>query len=197
MDQSTSLISTQEEIVCPRGNSNGNPILINIKEILRLESRTDEIQSLTPQKAGELMAVFIRAWRDLHKDVMVLTKERDDAERNCNKVRGRVILDEVPRILKERGLASSRSPSGSEDLREAILSQDESYQEASEKLQYITCVLELLKGKMRSFQMAYEAAKNILKENGNYMLNQHNPNLRINEDEFMNTMESISRRANE
>jgi hypothetical protein len=46
------------------------------------------------------------------------------AVREAEKIRAEVLLDRVPKILAEKGLATAKNPMGSEDLRDAVLAQD-------------------------------------------------------------------------
>lgn len=149
---------------------------IDLAAIKRIEARIDEVALVTPHKAPELLAAFNKAYADLHEHVTVLEVERLRAEREANKRKAVVLLDNVVRILKEKNLWSAKSPTGSEDMRNAILDQDVQYEELTDKVGQLEAIIELLKGKMKSFEMAYTSVKKILGENAFNMLNRINPN---------------------
>ena len=56
-------------------------------------------------------------------------------------------------------------------MRDAVLGQDAEYQEALDRVQKTICVIELLRGKMKGFEMAYTSVKKIIGENPRGMLN--------------------------
>lgn len=170
------IIVTENEIVCPRGGNDQEPIIVNLREILKIENRIQEVQMVNSTKAPELLSSFTVGWKDLYKHIVLLIHEKNVASNMANRIRGRVLLDEIPEILKAKGLASSRSPTGSEDLREAVLATHDEYQKSLEKVQHIACVIELLKSKARAIQMAYESVKKIL-SGVNSLEMSANPNL--------------------
>lgn len=165
------MLLTGNEIVCPRGQAGLEPILIDIKAISGIENRIHEVAVITPHKAPELLAAFNIGYLMLHQNITTLERERLLGERRANRIKAVILLDKVPNILKEKGLTNARSPGGSEDLRNAILAADDEYQEAVDVVEQITCVMELLKGKMKSIEMAYTSVKKILGESNTTMLN--------------------------
>lgn len=154
------MITTGTEIVCPRGTENDSPIVIDLREILKAEARQDEVAFVTPAKAPELLATFNTSWRELHRLITLITAEKLKAEKALNVRKAIVLLDEAPEILKKRGLSSSA------DNREAVLQLDEKYSAAEDRVNYLTCVLEYLKGKAKSFENAYSSVKKIMSESG-------------------------------
>ncbi len=165
---STELVRRADEcIVCPRGSGAGSPIIIDLKAILKAESRVIEVQAVTPTKAGELLATFNVSWRDLHQHIVFLEKEKNDAERSLNRIRSTIVLDKVPEILKARNLTNN------EHHREAVVTLDPEYQEAEERMDIIEAISELLKGKLKSFEMAYTSVKKLLGESAFNYLNRN------------------------
>ena len=156
------LVLTGNEIVCPSGTPGGQASIINLKEIANIESRIQDVRIANPGNAAELLSCFNIAWLDLAKQIVFLRKEKNDALRHADRVRARIILDEVPNELKKKGLLSTRSPAGSEDLRQAVLALDPVHQDALERVDAITAVIELLQCKATAFDMAYTSVKKIL-----------------------------------
>lgn len=156
---------TEKIITIPRGVTGLAPLEIDLTNVYRAEGRIPEVAFVTPQKAPELLAVFIDAYASLAKHIVAVDFERSQAERAANKLRAIILLDKVPTILKDKGLTSARSPSGSEDLRKAILDSDEEYTSALDKIDQLNALVELIKGKSRSVEMAYTSVKKIIGEN--------------------------------
>jgi hypothetical protein len=173
------MLLTGTEIVCPAGKPGGNTTIVDLKEIGKAESRIQDVRIANTGNAAELLSCFTLAWKDLHQHVVLLIKEKNDAVRHADRVRARIILDEAPNVLKLKGLLSARSPAGSEDLREAVLAQSDEYQETLERIDYITAVIELLKGKLNAFDMAFTSVKKILSGDtqGNF-LNKISPEIK-------------------
>lgn len=170
----------KEEIVMtssievPRGKGIGRPISVDLKAIVEAEHRIAEIAFMTTQKAPELLYTFNKAWKDLHELVIKVKTEKTYAEIEMARVKGELILDVIPGILKQKGLARDSSPAGSADLRQAVLDTNPVYLAAQERANEITAAYEFLKGKLDSFRMAYESTKKILGETG-YMANNRDP----------------------
>lgn len=158
------MLKTSVEIVVPSGNKNGSPIILDLKEILNIESRIQEIAFFTTKKAPELLSAFNKAYVLLHEQIVLLTREKNFAERESNKIRSIIILDKVPTILKEKGLVSGKSPMGSEDVRRAILECDDEYTDSLDRVKELDCIIELLNGKLRSIAMAYSSVKNLVQK---------------------------------
>lgn len=159
------MIESQNVLLCPRAQKGLAPIPIEIAEIRAIEDRVKEVAFVTPTKAPELLARFNEGYLFLHRQISVLEYEHVQAEREANKVRAVVLLDRVPGVLKEKGLTSSV------DLRNAVLDQDEEYQDACDRANQIRCVVELLKGKMKGLEMAYSSVKKIMNDSAFNMLN--------------------------
>jgi hypothetical protein len=142
-------------IVCPRAGTTVDAITIDLKKILEAEQRMIEVQALTPAKAGELCTVFTISWRDLHHNICVLEKEKIDAQKIVDRRKAIVFLEIVPQYLKDKGLFSPKSPTGNEEIRTAILNLDEEYQSGQEVVDQIVAIIELLKGKLKAFEMSF------------------------------------------
>jgi len=167
---SDQLLYTNTEIVCP---INGKGTVIDLLKVYETEGRIQEVAFVTPAKAPELLARFNESYLYLHKHISLLEYELIRSTREANKLKAVILLDNVPKILEQKGLVSGKSKSGSEDLRNAILDQDEKYQDALDETQKIKCIIELLKGKMKGVEMAFTSVKKILGESAFNMLSRN------------------------
>lgn len=159
-------MSSSVELVVPRGTPGMEPLRLDTTNIQRAESRIHEVAIVSATKAPELLAFFNMAYLDGTRIVAMLELELNNARRYCNGVRSVVMLDRAPTILKGKGLATDKNPGGSADLRQAVLDGDVEYQQALEREQQIEALLEMVKGKIKSFEMAYTSVKKILGESG-------------------------------
>lgn len=148
----------EHALVVPRAGTDVSAIVIDLKAILRAEARIIEVQAVTPMKAGELLATFNVSWRDLHYNICLLEKEKNDAQRELNRIRATIILERAPKIIKERGLSDNK------ETREACVTLDPEYEKAEEILDQLVAAIELLRGKLKSFEMAYTSVKKLLGE---------------------------------
>lgn len=140
----------------------GSPLPLAFARIYKAESRIEEVAVVNAHKAPELLACFNMAFLELKEHLVKLQLLKVDALKAANKRRSVVILDEVPRILREKGISSSRSPGGSEDQRQAILDQDEEYLKAKDRVDLLEAMEELLEGKVEGMEWAFTSVKKVL-----------------------------------
>lgn len=131
---------------------------IQLDSIFQAEARAEEIQAVTPQKAPELLVTFNKAYLDLTEMVAKLKYEQARAEDEMNKVRARILVDEMPSLLKAKGLANSA------DTRQALIDLDTNYQVAKDRVDMIEATVEYLKGKVKFMENAYTSVKKIIGE---------------------------------
>lgn len=143
-------------IVCPRANSTASAIVIDLKRIVEAEARIIEVQAFTPTKAGELCTAFTISWRDLHHNICALEAEKIAAQKVVDRRTAVITLEEMPKILKEKGVASNK------ETREAVLALDVELQAAQDVVDQITAIIELLKGKQKAFEWAFTTVKKIM-----------------------------------
>jgi len=163
------MILQKDLIRCPSGTPGNPAIEISLGKILQAEARQMEVAAVTPQKAPELLQAFNKAWSDLHKMMTVMTYEKNVAEKNANKRKAVVLLEIAPKKLEEAGLNSSV------DHREAVLALDTEYQEALEVVNQIGCLVEYIKGKLKSFENSFTSVKKIMGEDAYNMQGQSGP----------------------
>lgn len=159
------MLSTGTELVCPRGKQGEQALIIDLGAIVKAEVRQDEVQIVTPQKAPELLSEFNRAWRKLNELVVTLTNESNHAKKAVSQRKAVLLLEVVPKRLKDADLTSTA------DNRQAVIDLDLEYQTLSERSEYIECVIEYLRGKMKSFETALNSVKKIMSDDAfNYTI---------------------------
>lgn len=151
-------------VLCPAGTPGGQPTEVNFGHWADLETRIGEIATVTPTKAPELLATFNRVCLDLERLHNNLELEHQYSLRHAERVRGQVILDRVPKILIEKGIATAKNPLGSEDIRNAILSQDQEYQDALERCDQIRAMVKLISSKYDAFERAFRSVSKLVGE---------------------------------
>lgn len=169
------MLFTGSTVVCPRGKPGDNPLVIDLAVILASERRQDEVASVTKFKAPELLAEFNRSWRDLHALVVELQAELTKAQKALDRRKGVLLLEVVPEKLSARKLANNDAH------RDAVISLDEQYQAFQETYDQIEAVVEYLKGKLKSFEHAYNSVKKIMGEDG-YNMAARGPNTNLSGD---------------
>lgn len=150
----------------------------DLTEVNKAEARLVEIAGLTPSKAPELMATMNTAFSKASKATVQLQYEKVRAKRYLDRLEAQILLDRVPKIMADRGLATTKSPAGSEDLRKAVVQGEADYQLACEVLDRVTAMHALVAGKARALEMAYSNIKAMVGENsfnwaGNRNTNHH------------------------
>src|ERR1035437_102311 len=139
-------------------------LALNMARISQAEHRVDEIVTCNEHKGPELMAFFNKAYIDATDYSNKLAAEIIRAQKLADKRKSVVILDEVPRILKEKGLVPEGSSriSGTVSQQEAILTQDPQYQEAVDLVDCLEHYKDLMDRKMDTIEKAYLGVRKIL-----------------------------------
>lgn len=151
-----------------RGKPNSGIICVPLVELRRVEGRIEEIATVTPHKAPELLSTFNRAFLDLDGYIKQIELEVNIAKQFQSTVRATILLDKAEEYFKERGIK------GSADLRQALVDSDVDYQNASERVNALESAREFLKGKQKGIEMAYSSVRKII---GESIYNHRNTNL--------------------
>jgi hypothetical protein len=149
-------------LIIPGILTNQPNTLLPVRGIYDAELRIKEVATVNEHKAPELLATFNITWLEIDSHIKQATLLLHEAKKAANQRQSIVILDEVPKILVEKKLATARSPGGSEDQRNAILNLDKDYINLTDKVAQIECIVELLEGKKKAIEMAYTSVKKIL-----------------------------------
>jgi hypothetical protein len=161
------------ELIVPFGDggaSDRSTFKIDLNPIFISEARQDEVATVTPMKAPELLAEFNRSWRDIHAHLTRLEAEKNKAEKAAKKRKGVLILEVIPEKLKALEIASAA------DTREAVINTDEEYGQLSERLDQLKAAIMFLKGKQESFENAFTSVKKIM---GEAAFNYSGPNSKL------------------
>ncbi len=145
---------------------------INMSEITYAEGRFDEIAIVNTHKAPELMSCFVKAYSWCVEHVTNISAEAVKAETAANFRKAEIILEEMPGILKEKGIAGKSN----EDYRNAIIAMDKKHIALMERLNHIEMYREMFKGKLNSLDRAYMAVRKIFGSSMDFK----NPNLGSN-----------------
>lgn len=146
----------------PRALDGLEPLTLDMTEIRQADGRRQEVAMVNALRAPELLTLFNNAWLVTAKYLNYLEYELDVAVRRLAETKAVILLDKVPVILAEKGLASARSPLGSEDIRQAILDRDPDYKKVQEYISSVRCYVGLLEAYQTSFMNAYNSVKKIL-----------------------------------
>jgi tetrahydromethanopterin S-methyltransferase subunit G len=151
-----------------RGKPNSGIIVVPLENFRNIEARIDEIATVTPHKAPELLSTFNRAFLDLDVFIKQVELEVHAAKMYMATVKATILLDRAEEYFKERGIK------GSADLRQALVDADPDYQNASERVNALESAREFLKGKQKGIEMAYSSVRKII---GESVYNHRNTNL--------------------
>jgi len=156
------MLITETQLVVPAGKLGGQPTVIDLQAIIIAEGRQGEVAFVTPAKAPELLVAFNDSWTLLNRAVAKLMAEHTEAEKQVDRRKAKLLLEDCNRILKEKGVQSSA------DTRQAVIDLDEEYQVLQDTRDEIKAYLELIKGKMRSMENSYTSVKKIIGDNSSH-----------------------------
>ncbi len=144
--------------------SGRDPIVFDMELARVAEARVRDISYVKPDTAPELLALFNEAYIVVARYCAQLEYEYQRANSQLERRSAVVLLDEVPAKINEKGLGNTRSPLGSEDIRNAFIQKDEEYQQILESIASLKATKELMYMKLKAFDMAYTSIKKILGE---------------------------------
>lgn len=151
----------------PRGTPGLEPLQIELQEIQNLELRKEEIAIANKSTALELMSSFIKACDILNKHIARVSFEYNQSVKYLKQREAIVLLDVAPAVLTQKKAGNSQ------DLRKAVVSTDGEYLELFEKSEIIKSTYVYLKGKLKTFEMAYQSVKKVYYNEDMFEANQH------------------------
>jgi hypothetical protein len=125
---------------------------VDLTPIHLAESRRDELVAASGRSLLELANAFDDGYDAACKLHSRVIYEEEMATIASRKRRSVLLRDEFPRIIKDRGLGSSRSPVGAEDIRENLYYEDDEFTHLEQYRAALEAIKELLFGKMLSMQ---------------------------------------------
>lgn len=143
-----------DELVIRR--SGQEPLVLKMAVIHNAESRAQEIASITPGKAPELMYLFNQAFSEIVEMLSKVEYEYEIACRHSREVQAVIVIDKMPEKIKAKNLSNNA------ETRQAIIDLDPDFQQAKEQEIMLHSIKTLLEGKRRSLENCYTAAKKVL-----------------------------------
>lgn len=138
---------------------NGTEFSVDMTELRRLEGRQSLAAGVGRMEALALMSDMKDGYEIAGTLKATLGLELDRAKSAANMRRAIVYLDVVPDVLRAKGVASARSPGGSEEQREAVLALDKESAQLQDYTAQIQSARELMAVKMEGFRMTYSTVK--------------------------------------
>jgi len=142
----------------------------DMEEVYAAENRLEDLASLTPQKAPELLSTVLKACFTLARHAQDLQHLSVLAERESRKRRAILVVDKIPDLLKAKNLSSNA------ENREAMIDLDDEYCMAVNKEGVINAALTLVKEKLRILDRTVGAIKAIVHDT-TLVYHRPNPNL--------------------
>lgn len=150
---------------------NGSTFEVDMDKILRLDARKVEIPIVSKVTGGELMRAMEEGHGIAGRLLASVALEAARIQDAINKRAAVIVLDEIPALLKAKGLATARSPGGSEDQREHALNADDQLGALKECLAQLESIKAILKIHVQGFIMAFSAVKRVMDSQMGYMGN--------------------------
>lgn len=157
----------QEEIVYY--NPDGQALSIDMRSVIRTLNRLGQVASVNSSTAPALMAALNKAWLDLGDLVTVVRHRLVQAQDWLRQERSRILIDEVPGLIKEKQLANSK------DVRDALIEQHAGYQRHRETVHELEAVLQWLVDRRDAVKNAWNAVRAILGDRGGVPLSGRSP----------------------
>jgi hypothetical protein len=134
-----------------------NSIIIELEEIAKAEMRLADVATVNQQTAPELLATFNESWLKLNKTVTILTAEKNGAENDNKVARAEAKMNCTDDFIKQKGHSKA-----SADLREAFVELDETVRKTKSRIDEISFVLDILKGKQQAFYNGWSSVKRLV-----------------------------------
>jgi hypothetical protein len=156
------ILGANEALVFPAGDGKSPAIVIDMRSVFAANARLHELNHVTRLKAGDLLRTYIEAYRDARLAAGRAQAQLVVAKRKVKEARAEVILDRAVEALKAKGYITSRSPSGSEDLRDSVVTRDADYQEVVARMEAIEVIHVFLTDWVEVMKMAYFAVNKLI-----------------------------------
>ena len=109
-------------------------------------ARFHEAKNLVPGNYSSLEFSFQSAWREAKRNAIEVGEAICKAKQNIEEAKADIILDEIPRILEERGLSKTANNA---DFRKAVMSRNIDYSTSLEHLDKLEALLEHFESHMK------------------------------------------------
>lgn len=160
----------------PRADPALPPLVLDLTEIYLALGRKEEVATVNNHKAPELLSLFNVAYLNASRVLNALQYELVVCEHLIRETKAIILLDRMKGILEKSGLANSRNPLGSEDIRQAVYEMDPEYKRATTLAENLGCYITQVTDWRKCFQNAFDSVKKIMgSETMSY--SRQNPNL--------------------
>jgi hypothetical protein len=161
----------------PRADPNLPPLVLDLAEIYVALGRKDEVAIVNSHKAPELLSLFNIAYLNASRILNALQYELTLVEHSIREIKAIILMDRMKDILEKSGLANSRNPLGSEDIRQAVYERDPDYKRATTLAENIGCYITQVSDFRRFFQNSFDSVKKIMGSEAMGSYSRQNPNL--------------------
>lgn len=138
------------------------PEQVEASNMYKALARGVEVGMCTPVKAPELLACFSQAFGEANALLSKLDLQKNLTEEAIRKRRAVLVLDEMADIVAAKGHATAKSPTGTAEIKEAVVDGDEELSKLRQTLIFLKCLESLWSGHRRKFEMDHGAVKRIL-----------------------------------
>lgn len=136
-------------------DTNLGPWSVDARIVLLAEQRLGEVAYVNQATAPELAACFNKGANECGKILAKATHALNQAMRAADRRAAVVALDHAMDILTKKGLTSTKSPTGSDALRKAVVDTDEQYQAIMDRVDQLEAMQRLLSTKMKALERAF------------------------------------------
>jgi hypothetical protein len=126
--------------------------------------RIQEVAFTNSSKAPELLATFNNAYLETARIVAMVQYEYNRAVRARENARAVFMVDKLPSVVASKGLATSKSPMGTEDIRSSLLRMDDDFLGAEVVVDELKAVTALFEANAKALEMAYTSVKKIISD---------------------------------
>ena len=134
-----------------------NKIAIDIEDIVKSELRLKDVAIVNQFTAPEMLSTFNAVWLKLNRSVTQLAYQKNIADNHHKNA-----IADAKLACTEEALQKLGHTKASADLRAAFVQRDPAVQQAKDRLDEISFVLETLRGKMEAFYNAYNSVKKLV-----------------------------------
>ena len=131
-------------------------ITIDLAEIYKAELRLGDVATVNQQTAPELLSIYNESWLKLDKSANSLQAHKNKCENLYKRARAEAKMACNDEAVKLKGHAKA-----SADLREAMVDLDETVIAAKDRLDEVSYVLTVLRGKQTAFMNAFQSVKKL------------------------------------
>ena len=161
----------------PRCDPNLPPLVLDMSEIYVALGRKEEVATVNQHKAPELLSLFNVAYLNASRILNALQYELTLVEHSIREIKAIILMDRMKDILEKAGLANSRNPIGSEDIRNAVFERDPEYKRATTLAENLACYITQVSDFRKFFQNSFDSVKKIMGSEAMGSYGRQNPNL--------------------